>query len=93
MRETEERDRLRLPGFEGTKQGGRVGAGPEEEKLDWGCSRRVRRALLIPLTTLTTLHSLFECGPCTVSIGITPELIRKAKPWSPPQTCRSESAC
>lgn len=33
------------------------------------------------------------CGPCTVSIGLGGELIRKAESLVPPQTCRSESAC
>lgn len=33
MRETES-GRLRQPGFEGTKQGGRVGASPAEEEVD-----------------------------------------------------------
>lgn len=60
MRETEERDRLRLPGFEGTKQGGRVGAGPGEEELDWGCSRRVwGREVSAPHTPYYTDDSSF----------------------------------
>lgn len=41
-----------------------------------------------PYYTGDCLHFLCKCGPCTISTGSAQELIGKAEPLAPPQTCR-----